>query len=61
MRLIILQTGTPSYEVAKTLSAILKKHIPGGFMVYSTDEFLSILCASGERHGLLSSLNIESL
>ena len=61
MRPIISQIGTPTYDIAKQLNATLKKYIPSGYMVNSTDEFLNILRASGDRRGLLGSLDVDSL
>ena len=61
LRPIISQIGTPTYETAKILNNILKKYIPSGYMVESTDEFLNMLQTANNRGGLLASLDVESL
>ena len=60
LRPIISQVLTPTYEIAKTLNAIMTPYIPNTYMLNSTNQFIDLL-KSSTCIGYTASLDVESL
>ena len=60
LRPIISQITTPTYRTAKEIDSLIKRYLPQGKMLKSTNEFVEMLSAH-EYSGNLYSLDVESL
>ncbi|XP_076063498.1 uncharacterized protein LOC143038352 [Oratosquilla oratoria] len=60
LRLIISQTPTPTYSLAKRLNNIITAFIPTTYSLRSTDEFIDVL-RSNNPVGIMASLDAHSL